>query len=1004
MASVTAGAQTNFPAVNIGASETSAVSLTIPNAATIGSIAVVTQGAAGLDFTDAGGGSCAVNQSYAASASCSVEVSFRPVFAGMRYGAVLLADSTGNTIAAAGLAGIGMGPQVAFDPGTATAVDPMANGQGLDLPFGVAVDGKGDVYVADQKNRRVVEIPAGGGTPVAFDPMVNGQGLKTPGGVAVDGAGDLFISDLDGNFVDELPAGGGAPIVINPTVDGQGLDYPCGMVIDAAGDLYIADVDHFRVVEIPAGGGAPIAIDPEVNGQKLSYPVTLAMDSAGDLFIADLFLNRVVEVPAGGGTATAIDPVVNGQGLNEPYGIAVDAAGNLFIADLNNRVVEVPANGGAATALTPMANGRALNDPIGVALDAAGDLFIGDSLNDRVVKVQRSQPPALNFAATPAGATSSDSPQTVEVENVGNAALTFPVPASGNNPSISANFTLASGAGSDCPLTSSGAATAGTLAVGSSCLLPISFQPSAAGAVYGTLTLTDDTLNAAGPGYAQQSIALSGNAPVASVSAANLWFGPQQTGVASASQTVMLSNTGSAAMTINSIAVTGANASLFAFPDNCGGHLAAGTSCAIEGMFTPATAGTVTAQLTIGDSAQGSPQSVTLTGTGAYLPAVTAIPSSGSITTAQPLAVTVEVGGGSGNPTPTGTVVVTIGSYSSNPAALSGGSASINVPAGALATGTDSIEAVYTPDSISAATYLSATGTGSVEVTAAITATAPTVTTGAATAIGASTSALAGTVNPNGADTHYWFAYGISSTLSGASQTPEQDLGSAAGANTVSANLTGLSASTMYYYQVVAENSVGTTSGTIMSFTTTPAPYFSITGPSMTVTPGASAGNTAAVVVTSWYGFSGTVSLQCTVAYQGAGTANDPPACSVPGSVVLTSSSTQTVTLTVTTTAASALNAPVKLFWAAGGGTVLACVLLLGVPGRRRSWLAMLGLLVALVAAPGMGCGSGSSAGGGGGGGGGSSNPGTTAGNYTITITGSSGSSSATEPIALTVQ
>ena len=68
----TAGAQTNFGAVNVGASATSTVTVTIPAAATLGSIAVLTQGAAGLDFTNGGGGSCAAGTNYAAEQTCTV--------------------------------------------------------------------------------------------------------------------------------------------------------------------------------------------------------------------------------------------------------------------------------------------------------------------------------------------------------------------------------------------------------------------------------------------------------------------------------------------------------------------------------------------------------------------------------------------------------------------------------------------------------------------------------------------------------------------------------------------------------------------------------------------------------------------------------------------------------------------------------------------------------------------------------------------------------------------
>ncbi len=997
-----AGAQTNFGAVNVGSSTTANVTVTVPAAATLGSIEVATQGATGLDFTNGGGGSCDAGTNYNAGQSCTVNVTFKPVYAGERYGAVLLLDGSGDVIASVPLEGNGVGPQAAFGAGAAIAFAPMANGVAFNDPFDATVDGRGNLYITDQNNSRVVELPAGNGAPVVMDPIVGGAGLVHPGGVAVDGAGNLYISDLDRNIVVEVSANGGAATVINPMVNGIGLHYPCGMVIDGAGDLYIADVDNGRVVEVPAGGGAAVAIDPLVSGEKLSYPVTLALDSAGDLFIADLFANRVVEIAANGGTATAIDPSVNGESLHFPYGVAVDAAGDLFIADANNRVVEVPADGGAATAITPAANGEALSDPIGIGLDAAGDLFIADSLNNRVVEVVRGQPPAINFAATATGTVSSDSPQTVSVENVGNAALTFPVPGTGANPVISTNFTLNSTATSACPALTADAAQPGTLAAGTTCVMPISFQPGATGTEYGTLTLTDNNLNAAGPAYTTQMIALSGAAPVATVSEMLLAFGPQQAQMSSAPQQVTLTNTGSATLTITNIIVSGTNSSAFVFPNPCGGSLAAGANCAIEGHFAPEGAGPMAAALTITDNATGSPQSIGLSGVGVYPATVAVTPSALNVTTAQAFTVTVAVGGTNGYPTPTGSIVVTSGSYDLGTATLASGSATIDVPPGALAVGTDNIEAVYLPDNASALLYASETGENQVTVTASSTATAPATATAVATAVTANSATLEGTVNPNGADTHTWFLWGTSSSLSGATQTAMQDLGATAGNNSVSASIQGLSASTTYYYQAVAQNSLGTTSGAIFSFATNPAPYFQmVTGAPMSVAPGAATGNTSTISVTPWYGFTGTVSLSCAIT---PAAANDPPTCSVPASVMVSGTTAQTATLTVNTTAATAMNRPIRMPWRGAGGAVLACVLLVFVPLRRRSWLALMVWVVLFAAAAGMGCGSGANAGGGGGGGGGQTNPGTTAGTYTVTITGVSGGMTETGTVALTVQ
>jgi hypothetical protein len=1003
--SATSWAQTNFGSVNIGSSAASTVTLTVQSAGTLGSISVVTQGAAGLDFTNAGTGTCVVGASYSAGQTCTVAVTFKPAYAGARYGAALLKDGSGDVIATGFVAGIGVGPQIAYGLKAPIAIDPIVDGDNLSRPSGVAVDGTGKLFIADYGNDRVVEVPADGSAPIAIDPPVSseyGVGLIDPAGVVVDGAGNLYISLLETNQVAEVPAGNGAPTVFDPTVNGKALDYPCGVAVDGAGNLFIANVDVGFVVEVPANGGAPIAINPTVNGVALDFPVTLALDSAGDLFIGDKFNNRVVEVPAGGGAPIAIAPTVNGVSLYQPYGVAVDAAGDLFIADAgNNRVVEVPAGGGAPTVVNTAANGLALDAPINIALDAAGDLYIADSNNNRVVEVPSSRPSALSFVSTPAGSTSSDSPQTAQLQNIGNAPLTFPIPSTGNNPSISANFTLDSSGASACPLMTPGSSAPGTLPAGASCLLPVSFQPASAGSVSGTLSLTDNNLNAAAPGYANQSIALSGGyPPLASLSATSIPFGYQQVGTTNALDQVTLTNTGGAVMSIASIVVTGANASSFEFLNTCGSSLAPGANCLIYGHFTPTAEGPLTAVVTITDNASGSPQTVTLTGTGVNPTTVTVTPSSSTITTVQPLTVTVAVGGGTTNSTPTGTVTLTVGSFTSASITLSNGSATIGLPAGSLTVGTDSIVAFYTPDLAGSAIYTTASGSSSVIVTAAP---APTATTGAASAITANSATMAATVNPNGTDTHYWFLYGTSNTLSGASQTPSMDLGSAAVADSVTASVSGLSASTTYYFQAVAQNSTGSTSGTINSFTTTPPPAFSLTGGTpLAIAPGAATGNSSTITLTPSNGFTGVVTLSCAIT---PAAATDPATCSIPASVSISGATAQTATLTVNTTAATtALNKSsksLKLFWPSTGSAVLACALLFGIPSRRRSWRSMFGLMLLLVALTSgvLSCGGGSKGSGGSGG-----NPGTQAGNYTVTIIGISGTTTETGQVALTVQ
>jgi phosphodiesterase/alkaline phosphatase D-like protein len=98
------------------------------------------------------------------------------------------------------------------------------------------------------------------------------------------------------------------------------------------------------------------------------------------------------------------------------------------------------------------------------------------------------------------------------------------------------------------------------------------------------------------------------------------------------------------------------------------------------------------------------------------------------------------------------------------------------------------------------------------------------VATGSASGVGAGSATVAGTVNPNGEATTYYFDYGTSTNYgSQAPASPDPSAGSGTTAQTESTTLTGLSPNTLYHYQIVATNASGTSDGTDQTFTTTGA-------------------------------------------------------------------------------------------------------------------------------------------------------------------------------------
>jgi hypothetical protein len=228
-------------------------------------------------------------------------------------------------------------------------------------------------------------------------------------------------------------------------------------------------------------------------------------------------------------------------------------------------------------------------------------------------------------------------------------------------------------------------------------------------------------------------------------------------------------------------------------------------------------------------------------------------------------------------------------------------------------------------------------------------------------------------------------------------------------AQTDTLTVTTTTATTAGAYVVTVTGSSGAiTQTTTVNVTVTAyvAPTFALTnGGAITISsPGVTAGNSTTITVTPSGGFTGGVALTAAITTSPNG-ATDLPTLSFGAStpVTITGAAAQTGTLTVTTTAATSARLSLPgtggAPFIATGGATLACVLLFGIRARRRRWLSMLGMLILLTFLTGgiVSCGGSAS------GGGGTGNPGTTVGNYTVTVTGTAGSTTETTVVSLTV-
>jgi streptogramin lyase len=459
----------NFGSTNAGtAAAGQTLNYTFTSATTLTTVDILTLGAGVLGYSDGGSSTCTAT-AYTAGQSCVVTVAFTPTTPGAIAGAVMLfAQGSDLPLQTWYLSGVGQSGAVTIDPGTSTIT--AITGNNPAEGYGVAVDGAGNIYVADHANNAVLKLAAGSLTQST---VVAGL-ASAPTGGALDGAGNLYITA--GNGVVIVPNEKGTLNAADQSVlNISGLGSARGIAVDASGDVYVADATNGDVVELSSlGVQTTIA-------SGLTSPHGVAVDAAGNVYVATN--NAVTEYPFGGGT-----PIPYGTGYNNPRGIAVDAGGAVYVADTgNNRIVRVAPGGESQTTLAI----TGVSSPQGVALDASDNLYMTDP--GIVIQMNRTQAALLNFPTTNVGSTSTT--QVVTVTNAGNQELQT------SNLAISTNFAVEPSGGTDCTSSTN-------LNAGRQCEIGVAFAPTMSGALTGTVSLTDNALNNSG---STQTVPLLGN-------------------------------------------------------------------------------------------------------------------------------------------------------------------------------------------------------------------------------------------------------------------------------------------------------------------------------------------------------------------------------------------------------------------------------------------------------------------------------------------------------------
>ena len=348
-------------------------------------------------------------------------------------------------------------------------------------PYGVALDGLGNVYVADTGNHAIRKITAAGvvATLASLPPLPNISFESAPIGVAVDGAGNVYVAESNNNRIQKItPAGvvttlagntarnpdlpripgvfGTIPDPSNAgSADGSAstarFHTPQGLAVDSAGYVYVADWGNNTIRKItPTGvvttlagtaGIATTGINMDGTGSAAHFwgPAGVAVDGAGNVYIAESANNLIRKITPGAvvttlaGTSTlsgSIDGTGSAARFSFPTGVAADGSGNVYVAEASNYLIRKITAAGVVTTLAGTARSSGSTDgtgsaalfysPNGVAVNAAGNVYVADTSNNTIRM-------GVPLVATAPAITTQPASQTVSEDN----SVTFTATASG---------------------------------------------------------------------------------------------------------------------------------------------------------------------------------------------------------------------------------------------------------------------------------------------------------------------------------------------------------------------------------------------------------------------------------------------------------------------------------------------------------------------------------------------------------------------------------------------
>jgi len=301
----------------------------------------------------------------------------------------------------------------------------------FDMPYGVALDKAGNVYVAEYNNNSIRKISTtgvvtnfAGSLYGAVSGATNGNGTNAkfynPIHLALDSAGNVYVADYGNHLIRKISTTGDVSTLSGSTsgyADGIGtaakFNGPAGVTTDASGNVYVADSGNHAIRKIAWDTGAVTTLVKTAMNSPLNSPRGVAVDASGNIYIINGGGHTILKIPYGGSIFTLAgsgsQAFANGQGTAAsfafPVGGALDILGNLYVADCYNNRIRMVSPTGYVTTIAGSGQGyangpassAAFSNPTGVAINSSGVIYVGDIGNAAIRFITALNPPSNGY-------------------------------------------------------------------------------------------------------------------------------------------------------------------------------------------------------------------------------------------------------------------------------------------------------------------------------------------------------------------------------------------------------------------------------------------------------------------------------------------------------------------------------------------------------------------------------------------------------------------------------